>query len=342
MTSRELVLNLLGGRPVDRMPCFSGMGSVTVAGMQKCGVKFSQVHFDAEKMAALAATTPEMYGFDSAVVPFDVGVEAELLGARLNPYEDSDELLYPTLRDKAAKSADDLRIPQDLTNQGRVPVVTKAISLLKERIGDRFAVGTYVLGPFTLAGQAMELNDVLKMSAKNPAEMSRILQILTDLIIQLARIYKDAGADYITVREMGASSGMVSPRTFVDTVKPHLVRAIQNMPGPVILHICGKTNSIIEHMAQCGADALSVDHKNDLEATRARIGKGPVLLGNLDGYNVLVLGTPELVRNATRECIDKGISAVWPGCDIWPTAAPENMIALVEAVREYGRSTADK
>ncbi|MCL5961680.1 MAG: methyltransferase [Chloroflexi bacterium] len=336
MTSRELVLNLLNKRPIDRMPCFSGMGSVTVAGMEKCGVKFSRVHFDAAEMAALAATTPEMYGFDSAVVPFDVGVEAELLGAKLNPYEDSEELLYPTLRDKIARTVDDLMIPEDLASQGRVPVVTKAVGLLKERFGDRIAVGTYVLGPFTLAGQAMELNDILKMSAKDPAGMSRILDVLTELIIRLAGIYRDAGADYITIREMGASSGMVSPRTFSNVVKPHLIRAIQNMPRPVVLHICGKTNPIITHMLECGADALSVDHKNDLTATRATIGSEPVLLGNLDGYNVLVFGTPDVVRSAVKDCVDQGISAVWPGCDIWPTASPENMTALVKAVREHG------
>jgi len=336
MTSKERVLNLLSRQSVDRMPCFSGMGCVTVAGMEKLGIKFSQVHFDGEKMAALAATTPEMYGFDSAVVPFDVGVEAELLGAKLNPYEDSEELLYPTLRDKVARTADDLKIPTDLTRQGRVPVVTEAIGLLRERFGDKVAVGTYVLGPFTLAGQAMDLNDVLKMSAKDPAGISRILDILSDLVIQLAHVYKEAGADYITVREMGASTGMVSPRTFANVVKPHLTRVLNSVPRPVVLHICGKTNSIIRHMAECGADALSVDHKNDVAVTRAEIGDEPVLLGNLDGYNVLVFGSKESVRQAVKECIDSGISAVWPGCDIWPTASPENMAALVEAVREYG------
>lgn len=336
MTSRELVLNLFNKRPIDRMPCFSGMGCVTVAGMQKLGIKFSEVHFDAKKMAALAATTPEMYGFDSAVVPFDVGVEAELLGAKLNPYEDSEELLYPTLRDKVAKTVDDLKIPADLADQGRVPVVTRAISLLKERFGDKVAIGTYVLGPFTLAGQAMDLNDFLKMSAKDPAGTSRILDVLGNLITRLAHIYKDAGADYITVREMGASSGMVSPRTFANVVKPHLIRVLGQMPRPVVLHICGKNASIIGHMAECGADALSVDHKNDIAATRAEIGYEPVLLGNLDGYNVLVFGSVEVVRQAVKDCIQKGISAVWPGCDIWPTAPPENMTALVEAVREYG------
>ena len=32
-----------------------------------------------------------------------------------------------------------------------------------------------------------------------------------------------------------------------------------------------------------------------------------------------------------------GVSAIWPGCDIWPTATKENMQAMMAAAKKYGK-----
>ena len=85
-----------------------------------------------------------------------------------------------------------------------------------------------------------------------------------------------------------------------------------------------------------GARAISVDQKNDVAETRKKLGSGALLFGNYDPYNVLVAGTPDLVRRTVRKCIDDGVSAVWPGCDIWPTVPPQNMIAMMDEINTYG------
>lgn len=332
-TPRERVLKLLRGEQVDQPPCFSGMGNVTTAGLKEHNLRFAQVHLDAKMMAAAAASTVKLFGYDAAVVPFDLGVEAELLGAKLNVYPDSEDLLYPTLREKTAQSADDLRIPDDLEHQGRIPLVVEAIRLLREEFGNEIAIGSYVLGPFTLAGQVIDLNRVLKMSLKNPAEMHRILSVLSDVIIQVAGVYAKAGVDFLSVRDMGASSGMLSPRTFREFVKPQLTRIMANIDCATVLHICGDTNDIIQDMIETGADALSVDQKCDVAKARETIGNDAVILGNFDPYKVLVTGTPELAEQTMRRCFDAGVSAVWPGCDIWPTVEPEVMLAYVKAAK---------
>jgi [methyl-Co(III) methanol-specific corrinoid protein]:coenzyme M methyltransferase len=38
-----------------------------------------------------------------------------------------------------------------------------------------------------------------------------------------------------------------------------------------------------------------------------------------------------------KKCIDDGIDAVWPGCDLWPDVKKENVEAYVQAVRKYGK-----
>ncbi len=338
MTPKERVLGLLKKEKIDRVPCFSGMGNVTVEGMKKYNIKFAEVHKNAEDMAKLAASTYKLYGYECAVVPFDLCLEAEALGSEINWYAHvEDNILYPTIKTKLVKAGDEVNIPDDLEERGRLPMIKEVIGLLKDDIGDEVPIGSYVLGPFTLAGQIMDLNELLKISFKRPDDVNRILTGLVDVATRVAKLEKEAGADYITIREMGAPSDVISPRMFKTLVQPHLIKTIEGIEAPRILHICGNTNPIVELMNECGADAISVDQKNDLVQTRQKIGDDTILLGNLDPYNVLVQGTVQDVENAVKDVIEKGVNGIWPGCDIWPDVPPENMKALVEATEKYGK-----
>ncbi len=339
MNSRERVLKLFAGEAVDRPPCFSGMGNVTTEGLKSLGQKFAATHLDAAMMAKAAASTHKLFGFESAVAPFDLCIEAEALGCEINVYAHSEDLLYPTIKKKLIHNEAEMEIavPSDLTGRGRVPLMTDAIKLIKKDIGDQAAVGSYVLGPFTLAGQVMELNDLLKLSFKKPDKIGRLLDTLTGIIIQVAKEYEKAGVDYITVREMGATSDVLSPRVFKSLILPYLTKIFEKITTPSVLHICGKTNDIVPFMAESGAKAISVDQKNDVAETRKKLGPKALVFGNYDPYNVLVAGTPDLVRTTIRKCLDDGVSAVWPGCDIWPTVPPDNFKAMMETVNNYRR-----
>ncbi len=339
-TIREKVLGLLNGERDGEFLCFSGMGNVTVEGMKQTGIRFAESHTDAKKMAALAATTYKLFGFECAVVPFDVAIEAEVLGCPINFYTqvDPEEILYPTVKDKLPVAAQEIKIPADVSSAGRIPVVTEAIRLLKDDIGDEVPIGTYIMGPFTIAGQTMELNDLLKLCLKKPEQVNEILDIYSGLVITLAEVFFAAGADYITIREMGATSDVLRPALFKKLVEPHLMQIFENTPSPMVLHICGKTNGIMDSMNRCGASALSVDQKNDVRQTRETIGNEPILLGNFDPYNILVKGTPEDVERTVRECTENGVDALWPGCDIWPTVPKENMETLMRTVKAVKES----
>ncbi len=339
LNSRERVLKLFAGEEVDRPPCFSGMGNVTTEGLKSLNQKFAATHLDAKMMAAAAASTYKLFGFECAVAPFDLCIEAEAMGCEINVYAHSEDLLYPTIKKKLIHNEAEMEIaiPSDITTRGRVPLMTQAISLLKKDIGAEAVVGSYVLGPFTLAGQVMELNDLLKLSFKKPDKIGKLLDQLTDVIIQVAGQYEKAGVDFITVREMGATSDVLSPRVFKSLILPYLQKIFAKIQVPSVIHICGKTNDIVPAMADSGAKAISVDQKNDVAETRRKLGPRALVFGNYDPYNVLVAGTPDLVRQTIRKCMDDGVSAVWPGCDIWPTVPAENFKTMMDEVRKYRR-----
>ncbi len=339
MNSRERVLKLFAGEEVDRPPCFSGMGNVTTEGLKSLNQKFAATHLDAKMMAGAAASTFKLFGFESAVAPFDLCIEAEAMGCEINVYAHSEDLLYPTIKKKLIhnEAEMDIQVPADLVTRGRIPLMKEAIGLIKKDVGGEVAVGSYVLGPFTLAGQVMELNDLLKLSFKKPDKVGKLLEQLAGVIIQVAGEYQKAGVDYITLREMGATSDVLSPRVFKTLILPHLQNIFRTISVPSAIHICGKTNDIVPFMAESGAKAISVDQKNDVAETRKKLGPKALIFGNYDPYNVLVAGTPDLVRKTVRKCMDDGVSAVWPGCDIWPTVPADNFKAMMDEVRNYRR-----
>jgi [methyl-Co(III) methanol-specific corrinoid protein]:coenzyme M methyltransferase len=340
MNSRERVLKMFAGEEVDRPPCFSGMGNVTTEGLKSLNQKFAATHLDARMMAAAAVSTYKLFGFEGAVAPFDLCIEAEAMGCEINVYAHSEDLLYPTIKKKLIHNEaelDTIQIPSDLTRRGRVPMMAEVLGLMKKDIGTDAAIGSYVLGPFTLAGQIMELNDLLKLSFKKPDKIGKLLEQMTNVIIQVAGEYQKAGVDFITVREMGATSDVLSPRVFKTLILPYLKRIFEKIAVPSVIHICGKTNDIVPFMVESGAKAISVDQKNDVGETRKKLGPKALVFGNYDPYNVLVAGTPDLVRTTIKKCMDDGVSAVWPGCDIWPTVPAENFKAMMDEVRNYRR-----
>lgn len=344
MNAVERIVKQLKGEEIDRIPCYSGMGNVTTAGLDKYGYKFSQVHGDAEKMANAAASSNLLFGYECATVPFDLCVEAEALGCQMNAYDEVAQLLYPTIKSKIIENPIEqlagFKLNLDnLATKGRVPVVCEAIKMMKANLGTEAAVGAYILGPYTLAGQIMALDDLFKLTFKKSDDVNALLDQLADALIIIAKAYAEAGADFICVREMGATSDILSPRSFKKVIEPHLVKIFEALKDiPNILHICGSTNKVVKQMADCKAMAIAIEAKNDMALTREDIGYEPLVFGAIDSFNVLVNGTPEEVKAATLKCLDDSVDALWPSCDIWPDAPVENLKAMVDTVAEFGAS----
>ena len=339
LNSRERVLSFFRKEDVDSLPVFSGMGNVTVHGLEKYGWKFADIHVDAHKMATMAASTFQIFDFECAVVPFDMGVETEALGAGVNFYSTHTDVVYPTISRKVAEKVEDLdiRVPSDLAKAGRIPLVTEAIRILKKEVDDQAAIGAWVLGPYTLAGQIVDIGDLAKMAFKKTDMVHEVLDTLAGMLIEISKIYRKAGADYITIREMGAGPDILSPRMFKILIRPHLEKILAAIESPKILHICGSTDSIIDQMALCRADALSVDQKNNVAESRKKLGNEILLLGNFDPYGILVQMDSSEVEQVIKKCIDDGVDAVWPGCDLWPEVKKENLKALMAAAQKYGK-----
>jgi [methyl-Co(III) methanol/glycine betaine-specific corrinoid protein]:coenzyme M methyltransferase len=336
LTQKERVQRLFRREPIDTMPIFSGMGMVTIHAIKKMGIRFASVHTTAENLAASARTTAEMYGFDAAIVPYDMCTVPEALGRGISLYADSEDILYPTVPTKWT-TLDEVDLDKNFLNNARMPAVDGAFNILKGPESENLALGAWLLGPFTMAGQVIELDVLLKGTKKNKDKVEAFLTDMTDLVIKAAKHYESLGVDYITIREMGSGTDLLSPRMWKTLIGPNLTRVFDAISIPTNNHICGSTDLIVEMMNDCGADSISVDQKNNVVETRKKLGDDVLIFGNFDPYGTLVQMEAAEVAPVIKKCIDDGVDAIWPGCDIWPDVKQENMTAYVETIREYGR-----
>jgi [methyl-Co(III) methanol-specific corrinoid protein]:coenzyme M methyltransferase len=338
---RDDILNLLAGRPIGRLPVFGGLPSLTASGLRAAGLRLAETHTDAALMARAAATTFEIFGYESAVAPFDLCVEAEALGAGVDYLADGDGYMAPVV---------DRPLPVDrlrpdgpevarLAQSGRVPLVADALRRLKSGIGRQVAIGAWIPGPYTLCWQLFGADAWLAETVEGQS-IGGWLEALAQALGEVGRAYRAAGADFLTVHDMGGSPQVVGPRTFRRWVQPALARLCAALPDPVVVSVCGDTNAVVGDLLDCGAAALNVDQRNQLARTRALIGRRALLFGNLDPVGLLSQGTPEAVADEVRRIALAGADAVWPGCDLWPEIPDANFHGLMAAARELGGAPA--
>lgn len=335
LTSKERIQKFFKKEPVDTMPVFSGMGTVVIQAVNAMNVKFAQVHTTAELLAGSALKSSEMCGLDAVVIPYDMATIAEAVGCGLTLYENSADILYPTVPNKW-ETLEEVNIPPDFMKLARMPMVDEAFRILIK--DGRFGVGAWQLGPFTLAGQIIELGLLLKGAKKNKEAVEAFLTKMTDIVIENIKHYESLGVDFLNIREMGSGTDLLSPKMWKELIMPFMVRIFKELKTPAVLHICGSTDMIVPLMNQCGADALSFDQKNTLAKTREVVGNDVLVLGNFDPYGTLVqMENPADVEAVVKKCIDDGVDAVWPGCDLWPDVKMDNVKAWVNTCREYGK-----
>jgi len=334
MASRKDILALFNHQKLDAPPLFSGLISVNEGGLASEGLQFHETHYDAVVMARAAASTYLVSGFGSAVVPLDMYVEAEVLGANVDFMEDSERAAYPRVTEFLYKSVEEFNTKNTkgtkVETEGRIPLVCEAIKLLKEDVGNEIAIGGYIPGPFTLLSLLVETMELYTSMRRRPEEIYPALEITTQVLTSVGNAYHQAGADFLTIHEMGGSPGVLGPKRFESVVLPHLQSLTSVLPGPVVLSACGNTNGAMKLLAASDADALSVDQTNVLVKSREEL-PDVLLFGNLDPMRTIGQGTPDEITEAVASVISSGADAVWPGCDLYLGTPTENLRALVEA-----------
>jgi [methyl-Co(III) methanol-specific corrinoid protein]:coenzyme M methyltransferase len=323
---------------IDRIPCVNPVSTATIDFMKSYDAYWPDSHKDPEKMAKLASAAHRLCGLDNITVPFDMLVEAELLGIEVEYHEE--KIKWPSIKSFKIKDVSDLKISRDVAHEGRIPIITKALKILKEEFEGKVPINAYIAPPFTsISSYMLDTSTFLLWTKIKPEKIHEICKAAFDVYAEIVEIYGEAGADIITFHEMGGGADLISPKDFDRFVKPYLSGVIDKAKPPRILSICGSADVILEKMIECGAEAIALDERTPLKLARETVDKikpNYPILGNISSRGIIHSGSIDKIREVVKKTIEGGIDMVAPGCDFWIETPTDNIKALVESTIEFG------
>ena len=328
MNTLERILSALNCEKTDKTPVASFMTGVTVESMDICGFNWNEAHHDADKLTTLAAAAYEHCGLDTLKLPFDMVVEAEALGGKVD-FGTKDTL--PQMRSHLFDDPDELNFDSGLLNKGRIPLILNAISSAKSRYSPNAAVVSSIVGPFTLGCKLFGFDNFFEWLLLEPEKLHQAMEKLTDLCIMYSKKQAEAGADVIQLGEASSSGDLISSDTYQNFIAPYHKKFCKEIKTPAVVHICGNITGHLPYILNTGIAGISFDEKTNVSKVR-EILKGKVaIIGYVDTLEVLLKGTPELVYEKSLECIKEGVDILNAGCAWPPYVKNANIKAMVSA-----------
>ena len=306
--------------------------------IQKMGITVKELiassDLQAQAMKIVADSTPEAA---AAVSMMDLSLEAEAFGSTVHFSDDE----VPTVTGSIVNSEEDaeaLKVPE--IGAGRTQIYIDAIEKSVKLIEDR-PVFAGVIGPFSLAGRLMDVSEAMIYCYDEPDMVHTVLEKVSDFLIKYINAYKAVGANGVLMAEPLA--GLLSPALeeefSCDYVKK-IVAATQTDDFLIGYHNCcnctiQQINSIVEN----GCRMLHFGNAIDMSEMMPKIPKNIIAMGNIDPAGQFRNGTPESVKTATKELLEKCGSyknfVISSGCDIPPLSSWDNIQAFFDGINEY-------
>jgi uroporphyrinogen-III decarboxylase len=173
------------------------------------------------------------------------------------------------------------------------------------------------------------------------ANLERIAQVVGGRVTAVMTSFADYGMQ---------TGPLISPKTYRTVYKP-FNKAVndwvhRHTPWKTFMHCCGSVRDLLGDFIEAGFDIL-----NPVQTSAARMDPSELKKtfgerltfwgGGVDTQRTLPFGTPDLVRQEVRERIrtfGPGGGFVFnPVHNVQAGTPMENLLAMYEAVREYGR-----
>ncbi len=188
-----------------------------------------------------------------------------------------------------------------------------------------------------------------KAMLKNPDFIDHANEILLDYQLRYMKNCIDLGADAFFINgDWAMQQGpMASPELIQRFVVPpfrKMVDCAHSRGVPIIKHTDGNIWSIFDIIVHAGADCIHpIDPMAgmDIGEVKIKFGDRICLYGNVSCAFALVTGTVEEVQQETREVIRKAGKGGGLICassnSIHSGVKPENYVAMVKEIKEYGQ-----
>lgn len=338
MNGNQRIQAAFRGEPGDTTPI---MLHNFMMAAREAGISMREYRSNPRSIARAFIQAVEKYAYDGVVVDIDTATLARAVGVPVDFPEDEPARCSGNALSRL-EAVDDLA-PADIARHPDVQIWLEATRILVRHFSDEVCIrGNCDQCPFDLAALMLGMDEWM-MALTDPSQHQRIHRLLeysTQVTNQFLSLMAATGAHMLSNGDSLASPDLVSPaiyRTFALPYERRVAAHAAELGLPYVLHICGKTDRILEYMVSTGAQGLELDYKTDVRLARAKLGGRTVFLGNIDPSGVLALGTPKLVVEKTRELLDvfrgEPRFVLNAGCAIPATTPPENLKAMIATAR---------
>jgi MtaA/CmuA family methyltransferase len=269
----------------------------------------------------------ETYRPDGLPIYFDLSVEAEALGCRLQWAKQNPPAVQTHVLDEKSLS----ELPQLTAESGRIPIILQALQAVQQSAPDVALYGL-ITGPFTLALHLKGTAIFIDMFDR-PDEVKDLMHYCTGIAKAMADLYIAHHCDIITI--VDPMTSQISPEAFQEYVTPYakdFFDHVRRRNKPSSFFVCGHAQKNVDNMCQTGPDNISVDENIPLDFVKKTCEKYQVSFGgNLQLTVVLLLGSDLDVKRNTLECLNIGGDSGFilaPGCDL-PYATPPSHLRLI-------------
>jgi len=282
------------------------------------------------------------YPLDAAIIFSDILTIPDAMGLGL--YFVGGE--GPKFERPLESAADIRRLPRpDIAES--LGYVTDAVRLTRREIAGKVPLIGFSGSPWTLAtymiegGSSKTFGKAKRLLYQDPSLAHELLGKLADTVTDYLNAQIEAGAQAVQIFDTwGGALAFDAYREFslryMQRIVEGLARRSEGRRVPVILFSKG-CNTQLEALADSGCDALGVDWTITLAEARRRVGERVALQGNLDPS--ILLASPDAIRQEVRRTLQSfgpGEGHVFNlGHGITPDVDPDNLAALLEAVREF-------
>lgn len=193
-------------------------------------------------------------------------------------------------------------VPEDC-----VPFVGEALRRLRAEVGGASTVLGFVGAPFTLAtyivegGMSKNYVQIKKLMFTEPEVLHALLQKLADAVVTYIKYQHDNGAQVVQIFDSWAAQ--LSPQDFDVWCGPYIkyiiAEAKKQCPDlPIILYI-SNSGALVERMAACNPDIISLCHTVDMKEGIRRAGTQFAYQGNMDSG--VLFGSHDMIEQRVRE-----------------------------------------
>lgn len=335
-TPKERLLRVLKNEKVDRPPviCPGGMmNAALVDVMNSGGHTLPEAHHNSELMSELSHDVYDNTGFENFGIPFCMTVEAEVLGSEINFGTLSCE---PKIQREVFTSVSKVQYKNinEMLKEGRIGTIVQAGYRLSKKYDDIPVIGN-LTGPVSTAASLVEVMPFLKELRKDPENSHRVIDYVTNFLIEYAKLMIDNGASVISIADPTATGEILGPKMFREYAVRYLnklVQGIHSLNVPVIIHICGNMNAVKNQIPNIRSEAISTDAMVNLRLLKEEY-PSLTTMGNISTY-LLEFGSPEGITNSTEKLMKDGIDIISPACGLSTSSPIVNINTLTKTVKE--------